>query len=77
MRELFEKLVKDKEEIVMEEVKTVKMLVPFSFELKDGKCEDDETQALYDFLVERPDVIEEDAEEVEPVGENTDYNYQG
>ncbi len=76
MKELFEKLVKDKEEIVMEEVKTVKMLVPVSFELKDGKCADDETQALYDFLTERPDVTEEEVAEV-PAVENNDYNYQG
>lgn len=55
-------LVKNKEEIVREEIKTVKMIVPFSFELVDGKCEDEETQALYDFLEARDDVIKEDEE---------------
>ena len=56
MLEVIKGLVKDKEEIMTEEVKTVKMLVPMSFELKDGKCADDETQALFDFLSERDDV---------------------
>lgn len=55
-------LVKNKDEIVREETKTVKMIVPFSFDLVDGKCADEETQALYDFLEEREDVIKEEEE---------------
>ncbi len=63
MLEVIKTLVEDKNEIVTEEVKTVKMFVPFSFKLVDGKCSDDATQELYDFLCERPDVIEELEEE--------------
>lgn len=57
-------LVKNKEEIVREETKTVKMIVPFSFDLVDGKCVDEGVQGLYDFLDSRDDVIKEN-EEVE------------
>lgn len=60
-------LVKNKEEIVTEEFKTVKMLVPMSFELVDGKCKDETEQTLYDFLCEREDVIQD-----ETVEEQTD-----
>lgn len=56
MLTVIEKLVVDKEEIVTEEIKTVKMLVPMSFELNDGMCEDEETQALYEFLTKREEV---------------------
>ncbi len=68
MKEIFEKLVKDKSEIVTEEIKTVKMLIPVSFKLIDGECEDEETQALFNFLSDRDDVVEEEAAEAE---ENT------
>lgn len=69
MKEMFERLVRNKEEIESEEIKTVKMLVPMSFELKDGKCENEEDQALYEFLTQREDVIEE-TEEVNEANEN-------
>lgn len=59
MLDIIEQLVIDKNEIEMEEMTTVKMLVPFSFNLKDGKCEDEEVQKLYEFLTHREDVIEE------------------
>lgn len=72
MKAMFEKLVKNKEEIVMEEIKTVKMFVPLSFDLKDGKCEDEETQALYEFLIAREDVITED-ENVEDDEDKLEY----
>lgn len=57
-------LVKNKEEIVREETKTVRLIVPFSFDLVDGKCVEEGVQELYDFLESRDDVIKEN-EEVE------------
>lgn len=66
MLESISKLIK-KEEIVREEISTVKLLVPFCFEIKDGVCVDPEHQELYDFLAKREDV-KEDTE----VEENTE-----
>ncbi len=74
MKEIFEKLVKDKSEIETEEITTIKMLIPVSFKLIDGKCEDEETQALFDFLSDRDDVAEEEvAEAEENTSEYTSY----
>lgn len=60
MLDSFKRLVKDKEEILTEEVRTVKMFVPLSFELKNGKCENQADQELYEFLQEREEVITEE-----------------
>jgi len=75
MIEVFERLVIDKDEIVREDKRTVKMLVPFSFELVDGVCVNAEDQQYYDFLKERDDVIAEDeaATETNTEGDNPDY----
>ena len=62
MLDSFKRLVVDKDEIVSEETKTVKMLVPMSFELVDGKCANEADQELYDFLAARDDVDSEDGE---------------
>lgn len=68
MLESFKRLVKDKDEIVSEEVTTVKMLVPMSFELIDGKCFNEADQELYDFLAAREDVdAEEETENLEDI----------
>lgn len=55
-------LIKNKEEIVREETKTVRLIVPFSFDLVDGKCVDEGVQELYDFLESRDDVMKESEE---------------
>jgi hypothetical protein len=73
MLDLFKKLVKDKEEIVREEKTTVKMFVPLSFDLVDGKCVNAEDQDLFDFLEEREDVIAEETPEASVIEEVT-YN---
>lgn len=73
MLDLFKKLVTDKEEIVREEKTTVKMFVPLSFELIDGKCANPDDQDLFDFLEERDDVITEDTPEASVIEEVT-YN---
>tara|TARA_R110002096_G_scaffold93295_1_gene210572 strand:- start:211 stop:441 length:231 start_codon:yes stop_codon:yes gene_type:complete len=72
MLDSFKRLVVDKDEIVSEETKTVKMLVPMSFELVDGKCANEADQELYDFLAERDDV---DLEDVRLNTENTMEEY--
>lgn len=66
MLNTIKRLVTDREEIVREDTRTVKMFVPMAFELVNGKCVNPEDQELFDFLEERDDVLQEDTEEKEP-----------
>lgn len=74
MVKVIEGLVKTGDEIVTEEITTVKMIVPMSFELKDGVCVNADEQELYDFLSKRNDVIQEENTEDNTVENSYEYN---